>query len=293
MLAFDEQATRLLLARSRLKTAKPSVTRKASSTPKAKRKNTSKPQPASRKLRILCLHGYEQNNDSFRTKTGALRRAGKKHAEFTFLQGPNRVVREGVSTDSFAWYVPLPDSSTKTLSYEDDTNSGTRSWSRQLDESSWHKSLQSIAKAFQTEGPFDGVLGFSQGAAMAAALCRLQLHEERKAPLDLVKFHFVCLFSGFTPAHGFNVGGEEVDKVGTTSPFSCFPSLHVCGASDEIITSRRSKSLAADYFGLGADNSNAVFLEHTGGHLVPSDKHIRDGFQDFLHSQRDSILAVE
>ena len=71
------------------------------------------------------------------------------------------------------------------------------------------------------------------------------------------------------------------------------PSLHVWGASDEIITSRRSKSLAADYFGLGADNSSAVFLEHTGGHLVPRDKHIRDGFQDFLHSRRGSILAVE
>jgi hypothetical protein len=28
----------------------------------------------------------------------------------------------------------------------------------------------------------------------------------------LVKFQFACFFSGFTPAHGFNVGGEEVDK---------------------------------------------------------------------------------
>ena len=293
MLAFDEQATRLLLGRARLKTATASVTRKASNTLKTELKNTRKPQHVRRKLRILCLHGYEQNTDSFRTKTGALRRAGKKYAEFTFLQGPNGIVRDGVSTDSFAWYVPLPDSSTETLSYEDDTNTSTRAWSRQLDESSWHDSLQSIAKAFETEGPFDGVLGFSQGAAMAAALCHLQLHEGRAAPLDLVKFQFACFFSGFTPAHGFNVGGEEVDKIGTTSPFSCFHSLHVWGTSDEIINSRRSKSLATDYFGLGTSNGNAVCLEHKGGHLVPSDKHIRDGFQDFLHSQRDRILAVE
>ena len=36
----------------------------------------------SRKLRILCLHGYRQSEVSFREKTGGLRKALKSLADF-------------------------------------------------------------------------------------------------------------------------------------------------------------------------------------------------------------------
>jgi hypothetical protein len=43
---------------------------------------------AGRKLRILCLHGYLQNSEVFRTRIGSLRKALKSRAEFVFVDAP-------------------------------------------------------------------------------------------------------------------------------------------------------------------------------------------------------------
>jgi hypothetical protein len=41
-------------------------------------------------LRILCLHGYRQNGNMFREKTGSLRKLLKKHvAEFIYIDAPH------------------------------------------------------------------------------------------------------------------------------------------------------------------------------------------------------------
>ena len=41
-----------------------------------------------RKMRILCLHGYAQNGQFFRSRTGGLRKAIKPAAEYVFLDAP-------------------------------------------------------------------------------------------------------------------------------------------------------------------------------------------------------------
>lgn len=43
---------------------------------------------AGRKIRILCLHGYLQDSDGFRTKIGSMRKALKSRAEFVFVDAP-------------------------------------------------------------------------------------------------------------------------------------------------------------------------------------------------------------
>jgi len=43
-------------------------------------------------LRILCLHGYRQNGNIFREKTGSLRKLLKKHvAEFVYIDAPHLI----------------------------------------------------------------------------------------------------------------------------------------------------------------------------------------------------------
>lgn len=43
-------------------------------------------------LRILCLHGYRQNGNMFREKTGSFRKLLKKHvAEFVFIDAPHLI----------------------------------------------------------------------------------------------------------------------------------------------------------------------------------------------------------
>ena len=44
------------------------------------------------KLKILCLHGYRQSGQGFRTKTGSFRKATTKFAEYSFVTAPHRVL---------------------------------------------------------------------------------------------------------------------------------------------------------------------------------------------------------
>lgn len=38
---------------------------------------------------MLCLHGYSQNKDVFRQKTGSFRKPLKKYADFEYFDAPN------------------------------------------------------------------------------------------------------------------------------------------------------------------------------------------------------------
>jgi hypothetical protein len=43
-------------------------------------------------LRVLCLHGYRQNGNMFREKTGSLRKLLKKHvADFIYIDAPHLI----------------------------------------------------------------------------------------------------------------------------------------------------------------------------------------------------------
>merc|ERR1719203_1425290 len=86
------------------------------------------------RLRILCLHGRCQSAASF--------------AEFVFIDGP----------------VELP------LQHEERVN--TRGWWDDADKSE-SSVRQVLESAWADQGPFDGVLGFSEGANAAVAFCRL------------------------------------------------------------------------------------------------------------------------
>lgn len=48
-------------------------------------------------LRILCIHGYRQNGNSFREKTGALRKLLKKSVELIFMNAPHSVQQQANS----------------------------------------------------------------------------------------------------------------------------------------------------------------------------------------------------
>lgn len=42
------------------------------------------------KLKILCLHGYRQNDTTFKSKLGSFRKLANKYAELTFLCAPHQ-----------------------------------------------------------------------------------------------------------------------------------------------------------------------------------------------------------
>lgn len=44
------------------------------------------------KLKVLCFHGYRQNANAFRQKSGSFRKMVHKWTEFTFLTAPHQVI---------------------------------------------------------------------------------------------------------------------------------------------------------------------------------------------------------
>ncbi|CAH8575595.1 unnamed protein product [Schistosoma bovis] len=111
-------------------------------------------------LKVLCLHGYRQNSDVFREKTGGLRKSLKKFCEFKFISAPNVIE---CSSNACAWWFSKP---LEFLAQESSTY-----------DAGFRESILAVKKYIKEEGPFDGMLGFSQGAAF---LLLLQIMMEHK-----------------------------------------------------------------------------------------------------------------
>jgi len=120
---------------------------------------------------------------------------------------------------------------------------------------------------------YEGVFGFSQGAAFASFITALlekpHLHPpfliDGKPPHPPLKF---CVaVSGFLPLDvRLNAIYEE--------PFNTY-TLHVLGTNDVIVSSQRSHMLIDM-------SANRRVEEHDGGHFVPSKTSWRNFFRDFL-----------
>ncbi|KAJ2719039.1 Ovarian cancer-associated protein 2 [Coemansia sp. Benny D115] len=220
------------------------------------------------KFRVLCLHGYTQNAQKFRDRTGPFRRALKSNMEMVYVTAPLEATEfcddtadagaEGVSA---AWWNRSDDK--------------TKEWSE------IRQSVRALAQVIRDEGPFDGLVGFSQGAGMAAILAALA-HRAR-APVEglpsdvqgavddlgAVDFKFAFFFAGFFPPQAefeLLLGGQALPLA----------SMHVVGAADAIVPKERGEELARRAF------ADAQLAEHAGGHFVPSNAEWRKVYQRFL-----------
>ncbi|KAI1290148.1 Esterase OVCA2 [Halotydeus destructor] len=123
-------------------------------------------------------------------------------------------------------------------------------------------SIDLVKRTVQAEGPFDGILGFSQGASMSAIVCSLQ-----QAGIVDSGFRFAILVSGFkskTASHAKHYA-EQIE----------LPTLHVIGETDRIIEQERSLDLASCFV-------DPVIIKHPGGHQVPSSSSLKREYFAFL-----------
>ena len=123
-------------------------------------------------------------------------------------------------------------------------------WQTEDYEQRIHESISAVHKAW-TNGSYDGLLCFSQGAALGGLLCLLQHHGKLH-----FKFDFCILVSGFVPdthREKYASLGNERIKV---------PSLHITGDKDSIIESSRSKYLVKFFL-------DGEVIQHPGGHYLP------------------------
>ncbi|KAJ3163584.1 Ovarian cancer-associated protein 2 [Geranomyces michiganensis] len=203
--------------------------------------STSTTTPA-RRLRILCLHGYTQNKDVFRSRIAVVRKDLKNIADFDFISAPHVVAPENV---------PGPIEATD--------GDGPRSWWDPTGmPSGLDQSLELISATWRNASPpFDGILGFSQGATMAAlALPTLD-------PPSKFSIHV----AGFYPI--------DPAQVAMLSAVPALPSLHVMGRADAWVTPARSEALRARFTG-------PQTLVHDGGHFVPTNAGHRQTYREFV-----------
>ncbi|MCO5553419.1 hypothetical protein L7F22_006940 [Adiantum nelumboides] len=255
------------------------------------------------KLRILCLHGFRQNASSLKGRLAAFTKKLKGIAEFVFIDAPHEVPliftetkkmsREQevsqiqtelrVPRKKFAWLVtpemastPInlqvsPAGSEMDAALINQMGFDKDQYKRQT--VGWPATLCKLEKVFSDMGHFDGVLGFSQGAAVAASLCLLS--KSSLQANSCIKFQFVILCSGFIcPA-------KDIQDLmfSVAFPLDC-PSLHIFADNaghDRQIVNDDSVQLKGLF-----NPEGAVVLTHSLGHIVPSQKERTEKVKNFL-----------
>jgi len=221
--------------------------------------------PAMSKRKILCLHGIGTSGEvgKERLTRRLMLRPNKSRAqilkwqlgglvtrleaeqgfEFHFVDGPlNSPGHEEVLGLSpgpfyrwFSWTAPNPSAE---------------------DRESVKEAIRLLYTCIADEGPFEGILGFSQGATLAYGFLQHHANQNPLAPAhDL--FRFAILFSapGLAKIRGVNDGAA---KVGV-------PSLHICGRADP--WERESLSLVEL-----CECGSATVIRHSLGHTIPRDR---------------------
>lgn len=226
---------------------------------------------AAPKLRILCLHGKQQNREVFRAKLGKIPRKLKDVAELTVLDAP--FILEDQST---------PDNLARTW-FNREINGGP------IDVVSLASALDGLATTWREQGPFDGILGFSMGGTMASIMASATCPVSESEGAAVIGSLDKPLFPGIR----FIICAGAVDipkEFAATLDQSHLPvkfplaipthiqSLHIAGTGDTAVPISSSMALAARF-------THSKFVEHGEGHHIPMKTPIIQAIDEFVKSQ--------
>ncbi|KAK9489769.1 serine hydrolase FSH [Lipomyces doorenjongii] len=212
-------------------------------------------------LRFLCLHGLGSNADIFKSQLGPLITDLERDnsAEFTFVDGPVAQPAgpgiAGVYDGPYLGYFRCDQ-----LPPAHDVAALGQALRSNVFRESIAAAFHLISAIVEDEGPFDGVLGFSHGATLAAAFL---LHYTATRPHDPPWGPFRCavFIAGLAP---FEENGRRI-RADERGAMVKLPSVHVAGREDEVF----EESL--NLYGL-CERDGAALVVHEKGHLVPRER---------------------
>ncbi|ODQ64819.1 FSH1-domain-containing protein [Nadsonia fulvescens var. elongata DSM 6958] len=201
--------------------------------------------------KILCLHGFVQTGSVFARKSSAVRKALKKIGyETVYLTAPVKLQPADLPFEKDQGVSSLG-GSTEEEDY--------RSWwpTREAAPNYYDltEAFKSVTEVIETQGPFEGILGFSQGAGFAGLLCN-HIHKLHASQPPL---SFAIFYSGFRVLveqhQQYYEGGINI------------PTLHILGSLDSVVPDERSAKLVNI-----CNEANRTVFTHPGGHFVPNTK---------------------
>ncbi|WVF65802.1 hypothetical protein IAT40_000539 [Kwoniella sp. CBS 6097] len=226
-------------------------------------------------VRVLALCGFTQNSYIYSKQLGAVRKTCKD-VEFVFLEPPIVVEKADLPWSSNLDQFGSNATTDETAQTPETT---PRAWWTTANEQKTYKRFDEtvayLHDFLSKNEPFDGIMGFSQGAGMAALLSAMLekpgLHPNFPAEPPLPKFKFAIFVGGFLPK------AESHDFTPYFPLPSTLPTLHVSGKNDTLITIERSQTLV--------DKCENARLElHDGGHYTPSKASWRHFFNAYISS---------
>lgn len=227
--------------------------------------------------RILCLHGGGTNARIFRAQCRVLSRRLEPYLRFAYAEAPFESEPGADVVSVYAGYCPF------------------KRWLRSVpehEEIDDRAALEAINKSIETSmeqddrsgatGPWVGLLGFSQGARVAASLLlRRQNRAEKLGPAEAgTDWRFAVLMAGGPPIVSLDPDGprssmlSEPSQVGlsalprledimTDEHILNLPTIHVHGLADPGL--RLHRELLENY----CSAESARVLEWSGAHRVP------------------------
>jgi Serine hydrolase (FSH1) len=215
-----------------------------------------------RKLRILCLHGYHSSAKTLRMQMRPVTEGLEALAEFECVDAPSLAIGD------FGWWHAVSNDAAGPR------HAGVGPSAMRYE--GWSETKHWLVSLFRQSAPFDGVFGFSQGAALTSLLVGLRSPHEAEAGIS---FNFAMMVGGFA-----SNDGSHADLYQRKSEYR-LPSVHIIGKSDFVVPSSHSNHLASFF-------KDPLILRHSGGHVVPGDPQVRNGVAAFLRERaRDADLA--
>uniref|UniRef100_A0A7S1QIV8 Serine hydrolase domain-containing protein n=1 Tax=Alexandrium catenella TaxID=2925 RepID=A0A7S1QIV8_ALECA len=206
--------------------------------------------------RLLCFPGKAETGAGFAQR---VERLGSV-ADLVCVDAPHPL------GEGFAWWLLPP---------------GERSFTTPVFEG-WDETVAYVRKAWVEKGPFDGMLGFSQGAILIAALAALGV--VRSAARDdapeagELRPKALMLFGAAVPGP---FRPQVAALRGSGSGSAGLRALHVVGAADDVNPPDGGREVAA---ALGGET-----WEHPGRHLVPVGDDAIARYEAFLMGKKEAL----
>ncbi|KAI8319077.1 hypothetical protein GQ54DRAFT_318719 [Martensiomyces pterosporus] len=202
------------------------------------------------KPKILCLHGFAENAELFKIKSRNFRKVVGDSADLVYVDAPIDVGALRLTSEELAAADPKNDFSNFAWWW---VKNGKNPELRGIEEC-----LTVIGNVLNEQGPFDGIVGFSQGAAFAVVISALLDGCKGSLSFGVEVSHPPIKFLLLAGAYRLDMPQYQYLY---EKRFS-MPSMHMMGTYDTVIEISRSQKLLECF-------DSPVVFEFVGGHFMP------------------------